>query len=148
MQIEPTQPTVPVVQLPVMLVAELQDSLMVVMHDLSRLESLLSHTMDNLMARFNSVNSRLQSVDTPNEEAMDDVRKDLCAAVTELQFQDMASQLIVHTTLMLQGCAFRLASETMGQDEGEEPAPFAKMMPEHPNPVTQSEMDAGSIELF
>lgn len=148
MQIEPTQPIEPVVQLPVTLVAELQDSLMVVMHDLSRLESLLSHTMDNLMARFNSVNSRLQSLDMPNEAAMDDVRKDLCAAVTELQFQDMASQLIVHTTLMLQGCAFRLASETMGQDEGEEPAPFATMMPEHPNPVTQSEMDAGSIELF
>jgi hypothetical protein len=131
-----------------MLVAELQDSLMVVMHDLSRLESLLSHTMDNLMARFNSVNTGLQAAHLPHGAAMDDVRSDLRAAVTELQFQDMASQLIVHTTLMLQGCAFRLASETMGQDEGEEPAPYATMVPDRPNPVTQSEMDAGSIELF
>lgn len=148
MQTEPTEPTGPVVQLPVMLVAELQDSLMVVMHDLSRLESLLSHTMDNLMARFNSVNRGLQGVALPDTLAMEEVRSDLRAAVTELQFQDMASQLIVHTTLMLQGCAFRLASETMGQEEGEEPAPYASMVPDRPNPVTQSEMDAGSIELF
>ncbi|MEO5795196.1 MAG: hypothetical protein ABIP34_09840 [Rhodoferax sp.] len=148
MQIEPTSPTGPVVQLPVMLVAELQDSLMVVMHDLGRLESLLSHTMDNLMSRFNSVNQGLQAVSFPDMPAMDSVRSDLRAAVTELQFQDMASQLIVHTTLMLQGCAFRLASETMGQDEGEEPAEYVTLAPDRPNPVTQSEMDAGSIELF
>ncbi len=86
MQTEPTPPTGPVVQLPVMLVAELQDSLMVVMHDLSRLESLLSHTMDNLMSRFNSVNQGLQGVALPDTAAMDDVRSDLRAAVTELQF--------------------------------------------------------------
>ncbi len=148
MQTEPTLPTGPVVQLPVMLVAELQDSLMVVMHDLSRLESLLSHTMDNLMTRFNSVNTGLAAASLPDLPAMDAVRSNLRAAVTELQFQDMASQLIVHTTLMLQGCAFRLASEAMEQDAGEEPAPYAAMVPDRPNPVTQSEMDAGSIELF
>ncbi|WP_394791782.1 hypothetical protein [Rhodoferax sp.] len=140
--------TGPVVQLPVMLVAEVQDSLMVVMHDLSRLESLLSHTMDNLMARFNSVNQGLQAVSLPDVSAMDDVRSDLRAAVTELQFQDMASQLIVHTTLMLQSCAFRLGSETMGQEDGEEAAPLGAIPTDRPNPVTQSEMDAGSIELF
>ena len=60
----------------------------------------------------------------------------------------MASQLIWHTTKVLQGCAFRLASEAMGQEEGEEAASFTEIMPERPNPVTQSEMDAGSIDLF
>ena len=148
MQTEPILPVGPVVQLPLMLVAELQDSLMVAMHDLSRLQSLLGHTMDNLMVRFNKVNLGLQAVDLPHVSAMDDVQSHLRAAVTELQFQDMASQLIVHTSLMLQDCAFRLASETMGQDEGEEPAPYATMVSDRPNPVTQSEMDAGSIELF
>lgn len=39
-------------QLPVMLVAEVQDSLLVVVHDLARLDGLLAHTMDNLMQRF------------------------------------------------------------------------------------------------
>ena len=72
----------------------------------------------------------------------------LRSAVTELQFHDMASQLIWHTTKVLQGCAFRLASEAMGQEEGEEAVSFAEIMPERPNPVTQSEMDAGSIDLF
>jgi len=43
----------------------------------------------------------------------------LRAAVTELQFQDMASQLIGHTSKILQGCAYRLASESMGSEDGE-----------------------------
>ena len=69
------------------------------------------------------------------------------AAVTELQFQDMASQLIVHTSKILQGCAYRLASESMGGEDGDA-VPFVEEVPERPNPVTQDEMDAGSIELF
>ncbi len=37
----------------------------------------------------------------------------------------------------------------MGHEEGEEAvAPFAEMAPDRPNPVTQSEMDAGSVDLF
>jgi len=36
----------PAVQLPVMLVAEVQDSLLVVVHDLARLDGLLAHTME------------------------------------------------------------------------------------------------------
>ena len=75
-------------------------------------------------------------------------RAALRKAVTELQFQDMASQLIWHTTKVLQGCAFRLASEAMGHEAGEEAAPFDEMAPDRPNPVTQSEMDAGSVDLF
>ena len=147
MQTEPTPPTGPVVQLPVMLVAELQDSLMVVMHDLSRLESLLSHTMDNLMSRFNSVNQGLQGVALPDTAAMDDVRSDLRAAVTELQFQDMASQLIVHTNHRLRSCVDTLAQEAFGDDDEDGQSAVAAP-PLRPNPVTQSEMDAGSVELF
>jgi len=54
----------------------------------------------------------------------------------------------VHIGKVLQGCAFRLAAESMGEEDGEEAAPLEEMVPERPNPVTQSEMDAGSIELF
>ena len=43
---------------------------------------------------------------------------------------------------------FRLAAEVMGSEEGEESAPLEGMAPERPNPVTQSEMAAGSVELF
>ena len=68
-------------------------------------------------------------------------------AVTELQFHDMASQLLVHTGKVLRGCAYKLAEEAMELEE-DELGVVETCLPERPNPVTQSEMDAGSIELF
>ena len=137
----------PGVQLPVMLVAEVQDSLLVVVHDLARLDNLLAHTMENLMERFTAASANLANPNLIDSTELDEVRSTLRAAVTELQFQDMASQLIVHTSKILQGCAYRLASESMGSEDGEA-VPFVEEVPERPNPVTQDEMDAGSIELF
>lgn len=148
MHAPPTTSSGPAVQMPVMVAAELQDSLLVVMHDLHRLEGLLNHAAENLLERFSSASAILSDASQNNPAAIAQVRAALQSAVTELQFQDMASQLIWHTTKILQGCAFRLASETMGHEEDEEPAPFEEMVPDRPNPVTQSEMDAGSIELF
>ena len=148
MQATPTTSTGPAVQMPVMVAAELQDSLLVVMHDLHRLEGLLNHAADNLLERFSSASAILSDTTLQNPDTLAEVRAALQSAVTELQFQDMASQLIWHTTKILQGCAFRLASETMGHEEDEEAAPFEELVPDRPNPVTQSEMDAGSIELF
>jgi hypothetical protein len=137
----------PAVQLPVMLVAEVQDSLLVVVHDLARLDGLLAHTMENLMQRFTTASANLADPTLAESMALQGARDSLRAAVTELQFQDMASQLIVHTSKILQGCAYRLASESMGEEDGEA-VPFVEEVPERPNPVTQDEMDAGSIELF
>jgi hypothetical protein len=133
--------------MPVMLVAEVQDSLLVVVHDLNRLDSLLAHTMENLMERFTAASANLADPSLVDSAQLDMVRSTLRAAVTELQFQDMASQLINHTSKILQGCAYRLASESMGLEDGEA-VPFVEEVPERPNPVTQDEMDAGSIELF
>jgi hypothetical protein len=147
MQSTQMMPDVSAVQLPVMLVAELQDSLLVVVHDLSRLDNLLAHTMENLMERFTSASANLAAPAFVGEKELDEARSSLRAAVTELQFQDMASQLIVHTSKILQGCAYRLAAESMGREDGEA-IPFVEEVPERPNPVTQDEMDAGSIELF
>ena len=142
-----TTPDAPSVQMPVMLVAEVQDSLLVVVHDLNRLDGLLAHTMENLMVRFTAASADLALPHLLDTKELDVVRATLRAAVTELQFQDMASQLIVHTSKILQGCAYRLASESMGSEDGEA-VPFVEEVPERPNPVTQDEMDAGSIELF
>lgn len=147
MQHSSTTPTPPAVQLPVMLVAEVQDSLLVVVHDLSRLDGLLAHTMENLMERFTSASANLADPALIEFKELDSVRSTLRAAVTELQFQDMASQLIIHTSKILKGCAYRLAAESMGSEDGEA-VPFVEEVPERPNPVTQDEMDAGSIELF
>lgn len=130
-----------------MLVAEVQDSLLVVVHDLNRLDGLLAHTMENLMARFTAVSELLSDPSMPQSAVLESARGALSAAVTELQFQDIASQLIAHTSKTLQGCAYRLAAESMGMEDGEA-VPFVEEVPERPNPVTQDEMDAGSIELF
>jgi hypothetical protein len=59
----------------------------------------------------------------------------------------MATQLIVHTGKVLQSCAWRLADQAMEPEDGEVPLELDPM-PERPSPVTQSEMDAGSIDLF
>ncbi|MBB2777646.1 UNVERIFIED_ORG: hypothetical protein HNP28_002986 [Comamonas terrigena] len=131
-----------------MVAAELQDSLLVVMRDLHRLEGLLNHATSNLLARFGEANVLLSDNAADDSPTVVAARAALRNAVTELQFHDMASQLIVHTTQVLQGCAFRLAAETMGREDEELEAPVVAMQPERPNPVTQSEMDAGSIELF
>lgn len=138
---------VPTVALPVMLVAEVQDSLLVVVHDLNRLDGLLTHAMENLMQRFTAASEDLADPAMEAVKELDGVRMALRAAVTELQFQDMASQLIGHTSKILQGCAYRLASEAMGREDGEA-VPFVEDVPERPNPVTQDEMQAGSVELF
>ena len=148
MQSTQTPSAEPVVQVPVMVAAELQDSLLVVMRDLHRLEGLLNHATTNLLERFSEANVLLSGDSVGEEPGVDAARAALRSAVTELQFHDMATQLIVHTTQVLQGCAFRLASETMGREEDELDAPIMALQPDRPNPVTQSEMDAGSIELF
>ncbi len=69
-----TTPTVPAVQMPVMLVAEVQDSLLVVVHDLTRLDGLLAHTMENLMERFTSASANLATPALMSSKELDEVR--------------------------------------------------------------------------
>ncbi|GAA6143238.1 hypothetical protein NBRC116584_30560 [Hydrogenophaga sp. 5NK40-0174] len=142
-----TQPNQPSVALPVNLVADLQDSLIMAMTDLQRLEGLLDHATGNLMDRFGTANRALSHLTVNQDDDLSNIRKSLHQAVTELQFHDMATQLIVHTGKVLQGCAFRLANEAMEPEEDEIPVDMDPM-PDRPSPVTQSEMDAGSVELF
>ena len=76
-----------------------------------------------------------------------EARVTLASAITALQFQDMATQLIAHTTRRLRNCADRLARDAMGDDD-EDGVALVDDTPMRPNPVTQDEVDAGSIELF
>jgi hypothetical protein len=63
-----------------------------------------------------------------------------------LQFQDMATQLIAHTAKRLRHCADRLARDAF-TDDGDDDI-VIEAAPLRPNPVTQSEMDTGFVELF
>ena len=74
----------PGVQVSVMVAAELQDSLLVVMHDLHRLEGLLSHATDNLLERFGVANATLTEAVVGDSPELAAVRTALRAAVTEL----------------------------------------------------------------
>ena len=140
---------VPAVAVPVMVAAELQDALLVTLRDLQRLEGLLDHATHNLLERFEQANGQLSHPALPDTAGLASARESLRLAVTELQFHDMSSQLIAHMAHTLQACAFRLGAAAMGTDEDEaETDVFLPSLPEKPNPVTQSEMDAGSVELF
>ena len=69
----------------------------------------------------------------------------LGGAITALQFQDMASQLIAHTT---SACATAPTAGPRRMGDDEDGAAVVEAAPLRPNPVTQDEMDAGSVELF
>lgn len=138
--------------MPLLMAADLQDHLMVAGHDLDRLQRLLSDTCDTLLASFHGAIQQIGTLVDPASAAdrqalaIDSLREQLGAAVTALQFQDLASQLIAHTHQRLRNCADQLARDAFGPDaDGEAVVASA---PLRPNPVTQDEMDAGSVELF
>jgi hypothetical protein len=135
--------------LSLMVAADLQDHLMVASNDLERLQRLLDDASQALMTHFTQAAQRIEAALQAIEgeaEGMHEVRSSLGGAITALQFQDMATQLIAHTTRRLRNCADRLARDAMGEDE--DGAAVVEEPPLRPNPVTQDEMDAGSIELF
>jgi len=139
--------------LSLLVAAELQDHLLMATHDLERLQRLLQDASEALMTNFYGANQRIgelaaNAAGMPPEQgvAVHEAMQNISRAVTALQFQDMAWQLINHTTRRLRSCADQLAREAMGVDaEGEV---VVEEAPLRPNPVTQDEMDAGSIDLF
>jgi hypothetical protein len=135
--------------MPLLAAADLQDHLMTAGNDLDRLQTLLSDACDSLMASFHGAAGLVQALQNQPGlpgDTLSAVAGHLGRAVTALQFQDMASQLIAHTHRRLRNCADRLAADTFADDE--DGLAVIEDAPLRPNPVTQDEMDAGSVELF
>lgn len=139
--------------IPLLAAAELQDHLMTVTNDLERLQRLLDDAGEALSMHFFSASSLVNGLMRNTEqlaagqgETLNKVLADIAGAITALQFQDMATQLIAHTSQRLRNCADQLARDTFGDDE--DGSVVVEIAPLRPNPVTQDEMDAGSIELF
>ena len=139
--------------LPLLTAADLQDHLMTASHDLDRLQALLADACDVLSRSFYGASEQIRALmdapdatDGPDGGIYHGLMQHLGGAVTALQFQDMASQLIAHTHRRLRSCADQIAQAAMGDDE--DGATVVDEAPLRPNPVTQDEMDAGSIELF
>ena len=127
-------------------------------NDLERLQRLLADATETLMGHFYGASALLnqllrdaaQQAGQPgqtNTDALHQAMQHMGGAVTALQFQDMASQLIVHTQRRMRSCADKLARDVMADDDDEGSA-VVEDAPLRPNPVTQDEMDAGSIDLF
>ena len=139
--------------MPLHAAAELQDDLMVAGNDLDRLQRLLGDACESLLGHFYGATGELkqmlhQAAAYPGVDThqLHSAMEHLAGAITAMQFQDMASQLVAHTSRRLRYCADRLARDAFADDEdGEAVVADAPM---RPNPVTQDEMDAGSIELF
>lgn len=141
-----------VAAMPLLAAAELQDHLMTVTNDLERLQRLLDDAGEALSTHFYSASNQAMSLLSDSDgsaasEGLKQIMQDIAGAITALQFQDMATQLIAHTSQRLRNCADQLARDTFGMDD-EDGAAIVEVAPLRPNPVTQDEMDAGSIELF
>ncbi|HEX5374065.1 MAG TPA: hypothetical protein VFW84_15175 [Aquabacterium sp.] len=136
-------------EIPLMVAAELQDHLMTATNDLERLQRLIDDAYVVLIEGFQGAAHQLGSAidagvgDAPSLQG---TLQTLFKAVTALQFQDMATQLIHHTNKRLRNCADQIARDAMGDDPDGEA--IVEQEPLKPNPVTQDEMDAGSVELF
>ncbi len=133
--------------------AEVQDHLMSVTNDLERLQRLLDDAGETLSTHFFAASAKLQDMAAKLEQgqqlppgALGDVLDHVTQAIIALQFQDMSTQLIAHTSLRLRASADILARDTFGDDE--DGAAAVIEAPLRPNPVTQDEVDAGSVELF
>jgi hypothetical protein len=139
--------------LPLLAAADMQDHLLVATNDLERLQRLLADASESLLGHFHGARAALEplmgATGTQAEHeapALDAAMVHLAGAITAMQFQDMASQLVEHTARRLRNCADRLAQEAFEGDEDGDAV--VQQAPLRPNPVTQDEMDAGSVELF
>lgn len=140
----------PFAALPLAVSVDVQDHLLTTTCELSRLLTLLDDSHASLQSGFFGALAALQEFADAGRidaEALAAVRARLESAARALQFQDMATQLIGHTSRRLQHCADRLASDVFA-DDGDDAEPVISEAPERPNPVGQSAMQAGSIELF
>ena len=140
-----------VATLPLAVAVDVQDHLITACNDLQRLQVLLADAFQVLLASFHSASRELgqHRRRRPERElatVLSEIQQQLDNAVTALQFHDMSNQLIEHTNSRLRHCVDEIAAIVFDGDEDGEPV--VQAAPDRPNPVTQSEMDAGSVELF
>ena len=125
---------------PARLAADMQDELLAAGTELERLERLLSDAVDQLLDRFGRAHALCGDLHDARQPAL---AAELRAAMTALQFQDMASQLISHSRRRLTSVADCLGNVADGGEDGAEVQWVGRACP-----VAQRAVDAGSVELF
>jgi len=122
------------------LAADMQDELLAAGTELERLERLLSDAVDQLLDRFGRAHAMCAE---PGSQVSAALAGELRSAMTALQFQDMASQLILHSRRRLASVADCLGNVADGGEDGCEVRWVGRACP-----VAQRAVDAGSVELF
>jgi hypothetical protein len=128
---------------PARLAADMQDELLSAGTELERLERLLSDAVDQLIERFGRAHTLCLDAAGLSDGQREGIDAELRGAMTALQFQDMASQLISHSRRRLTSVADCLGNVAGGGEEGCEVQWVARACP-----VAQRAVDAGSVELF
>ena len=136
--------------LPLMAAADLQDNLMTASNDLERLQRLLSDASEALLGHFYGASGQLNHLlhamakhPELNTRELHDAMQHMAGAITAMQFQDMASQLISHSRRRVASVADCLGNVAVGGEDGAEVQWVGRACP-----VAQRAVDAGSIELF
>lgn len=109
--------------------------------DLERLKTIVNDAAGRLLGSFNEF-VELEQQACRNSEERRRIESAIDTAVTALQFQDMATQLTGHAQrrlAALETCLRTLYGEGVGG---------VLLEHSHSQPVRQSEMSAGSIDLF
>ncbi len=118
------------------LAVDIQRQLESAIAELGRLSSLIGNAGDELMTRFGRIalaSGHLESVV---------IKQEVSRALIALQFQDMALQLVEHTTSRVRAVADSIGDATHANDASR------TGLPERAAPVAQHLVDAGSDELF
>jgi signal transduction histidine kinase len=108
--------------------------------DLERLKALIAEAGDKLLASFNQVIEITPRLAGQLQDR-DELKRAVGTAVTALQFQDMATQLTQHAQSRLAKLEQALSTLT-------EETPDPLMATTRMQPVRQTGMGAGSIDLF
>jgi hypothetical protein len=132
--------------LPLDVAVGLHDQLLTVDHDLDRLDTLLGDACAALLQGFHGAIGHCDALRgrIPGEPGLALLRAQLLRTVTALQFGDLSTQLIGHTRRRLRAAADALARDALTDDADA----VVTEPPPRPNPVTQDEMDGGTVELF
>jgi hypothetical protein len=129
---------------PARLAAEMQDELLSAGTELERLERLLTDAVDQLLGRFGSAHALCRGASDLTTEQRAALVEELRGAMTAMQFQDMASQLITHARRRLTSVADCLGNVAGGSEEEGCEVEWVRRA----CPVAQRAVDAGSVELF
>jgi hypothetical protein len=125
----------------------LRGHLQAVSDDLERLTALLGEAATQLLTSFSAAHARLDSKpDYPfsGHELARSLRADLDGAMTALQFQDLASQLVDHSVQRIRAVADYLDGSPTESDR----ALVGAMALARNSPVGTHGLTPGPIELF